>query len=379
MTASCPGLSASTSIPKMSCVFGPSLIWNRGSAVVSVESISSTRPSSGAALFAAGNEIAKRAPAASGSARSCGGRDDAATRASGRPAHAAASCRVVMEAPLAVEQWWAADGVALLHLPREREDALLAERLADDLEAHGQASRVQATGHRRHRQPGETQHERGGDPIHVRLHLLPGDRCGIVLLDGEGRHRHAGRHEVVEPLEQLAEQVPQTAARRLGGGELAGRRPEPGLHVVGDVGAEAMQLVESGMHLCHEPQAAQRQERGACEREVELDDLHARPELLQRARRPAAHVLDHGVDADPGDVGTVCDPQARRDAGRDGTNEIPPPPRPPPRPPPPPPPAPPPPPPPPPPPRPPRPPPPPPPPAPVPPPPPCPHPCPLPR
>src|SRR3989441_11696982 len=82
----------------------------------------------------------------------------AATRASGRPTHAAASWRVVMEAPLAVEQWWAADGVALLHLPREREDALLAERLADDLEAHGQASRVQATGHRRHRQPGETQH-----------------------------------------------------------------------------------------------------------------------------------------------------------------------------------------------------------------------------
>src|SRR3989441_3207374 len=52
------------------------------------------------------------------------------------------------------------------------------------------------SGHRRHRQPGETQHERGGDPVHVRLHLLPGDRCGIVLLDGEGRHGHAGRHEV---------------------------------------------------------------------------------------------------------------------------------------------------------------------------------------
>src|SRR2546426_3620865 len=147
MTASCPGLSASTSIPKMSCVFGPSLIWNRGSAVVSVESISSTRPSSGAALFAAGNEIAKRAPAASGSARSCGGRDDAATRASGRPAHAAASWRVVMEAPLAVEQWWAADGGALLHLPREREDALLAQRLARDLEAPGQASRVRSEEH----------------------------------------------------------------------------------------------------------------------------------------------------------------------------------------------------------------------------------------
>src|SRR5256885_8913999 len=185
MTASCPGLSASTSIPKMSCVFGPSLIWNRGSAVVSVESISSTRPSSGAALFAAGNEIAKRAPAAGGSARSCGGRDDAATRASGRPTDAAASWRVVMEAPLAVEQWWAADGMALLHLPREGEDALLAERLADDLEAHRQASRVQATGHRRHRQPGETQHEPGGDPIHGRLHLLPGDDRGVDADPGD--------------------------------------------------------------------------------------------------------------------------------------------------------------------------------------------------
>src|SRR3989442_10031050 len=195
MTASCPGLSASTSIPKMSCMFGPSLIWNRGSAVVSVESISSARPSSGAALFAAGNEIAKRAPAAGGSARSWGGRDDAATRASGRAAHAA-SWRLVMETPLAVEQWWTADGVALLHLCREGEDALLAERLADDLEAHRQAPRVQATGHRRHRQPGETQHERGGDPIHGRLHLLPGDRCGIVLLDGEGRHRRSEERRV---------------------------------------------------------------------------------------------------------------------------------------------------------------------------------------
>src|SRR2546422_4067834 len=139
MTASCPGLSASTSIPKMSCVFGPSLIWNRGSAVVSVESISSTRPSSGAALFAAGNEIAKRAPAAGGSARSCGGRDDAATRASGRPTDAAASWRGVMEAPLAVGQWWAADWMALLPPPREGEDAPLAERPAHDLEAHPQA------------------------------------------------------------------------------------------------------------------------------------------------------------------------------------------------------------------------------------------------
>src|SRR2546428_4558162 len=130
MTASCPGLSASASIPKMSCVFGPSLIWNRGSAVVSVESISSTRPSSGAALLGAGNEIAKRAPAASGSARSCGGRDDAATRASGRPAHAAASWRVVLEAPLAVEQWGAAGGGALLHLPRRGEGAPLGGRLS---------------------------------------------------------------------------------------------------------------------------------------------------------------------------------------------------------------------------------------------------------
>src|SRR2546425_7883234 len=134
MTASCPGLSASTSIPKMSCVFGPSLIWNRGSAVVSVESISSTRPSSGAALFAAGNEIAKRAPAASGSARSCGGRDDAATRASGRRAHAAASWRVVMEAPLAVGQGRAAVGVELRHLPRGRQDLLLPERRAREYE-----------------------------------------------------------------------------------------------------------------------------------------------------------------------------------------------------------------------------------------------------
>src|SRR5256885_3517677 len=148
MTASCPGLSASTSIPKMSCVFGPSLIWNRGSAVVSVESISSTRPSSGAALFAAGNEIAKRAPAAGGSARSCGGRDDAATRASGRPAHAAASWRVVMEAPLAVEQWWAAGGVALLHLPRERGAPPLAGRLAGEPAAHGPAPPAPATGAR---------------------------------------------------------------------------------------------------------------------------------------------------------------------------------------------------------------------------------------
>src|SRR2546422_6911176 len=134
MTASCPGLSASTSIPKMSCMFGPSLIWNRGSAVVSVESISSTRPSSGAALFATGNEIAKRAPAAGGSARSWGGRDDAATRASGRPAHAAASWRGGMEAHLAVEERGAGGGGALLHLPPEREDALLAERLGGDLE-----------------------------------------------------------------------------------------------------------------------------------------------------------------------------------------------------------------------------------------------------
>src|SRR2546427_9406354 len=175
ITASCPGLSPSTSIPKMSCVLGPSLIWSRGSAVVSVESISTTRPSSGAALFAAGNEIAKRAPAAGGSARSCGGRDDAATRASGRAAHAA-SWRLVMETPLAVKQWWTADGVALLHLCREREDALLAERLADDLEAHRQGPPVPTHRHRCHRKPGEAQHERGGDPVHVRLHLLPGDR-----------------------------------------------------------------------------------------------------------------------------------------------------------------------------------------------------------
>src|SRR2546430_12884698 len=119
MTASCPGLGGSTSIPKMSCVFGPSLVWNRGSAVVSVESISSARPSSGAALFAAGNEIAKRAPAAGGSARSRGGRDDAATRAIGRAAHAP-SRRLVMETPLAVEQWWTAARAALLHLGRER-------------------------------------------------------------------------------------------------------------------------------------------------------------------------------------------------------------------------------------------------------------------
>src|SRR5256886_11587313 len=168
MTASCPGLSASTSIPKMSCVFGPSLIWNRGSAVVSVESISSTRPSSGAGLFVAGNEIAKRAPAAGGSARSCGGRDGAATRASGRAAHAA-SWRLVMETPLAVEPWWKADGVALLHLCRERQDALLAARLADDLEAHRQAPRDRATGHRCHRKPAEAQHGRGGDPVHGRL------------------------------------------------------------------------------------------------------------------------------------------------------------------------------------------------------------------
>src|SRR2546427_11528789 len=119
----------------MSWVFGPSLIWNLGSAVVSVESISSTRPSSGAALFAAGNEIAKRAPAAGGSARLCGGCDDAATRASGRPAHAAASWRGGMATPLAGEQRWAADGGVLLPLRREREDALLAERLADHPDA----------------------------------------------------------------------------------------------------------------------------------------------------------------------------------------------------------------------------------------------------
>src|SRR2546425_7371693 len=160
MTASCPGLSASTSIPKMSCVLGPSLIWSRGSAVVSVESISSTRPSSGAALFAAGNEIAKRAPAAGARVRSRAGRDDAATRASGRAAHAA-SWRLVMETPLAVKQWWTADGVALLHLRREREDALLAERLADDLEAHRQAPPGQAPRHRCHRPPREAQPEPG--------------------------------------------------------------------------------------------------------------------------------------------------------------------------------------------------------------------------
>src|SRR2546428_7521381 len=124
MTASRPGLSPSTSIPKMSCVFGPSPIWNRGSAVVSVESISSTRPSSGAALFAAGNEIAKRAPAAGGRVRSRGGRDDAATRASGRAAHAA-SWRLVMETPLAIEQRGTADGGALLALCPQREDGLL--------------------------------------------------------------------------------------------------------------------------------------------------------------------------------------------------------------------------------------------------------------
>src|SRR3989441_13329441 len=130
ITASCPGLGPSTSIPKMSWVFGPSLIWNRGSAVVSVESISSARPSSGAALFAAGNEIAKRAPAAGGSARSWGGRDDAATRASGRPAHAAASWRGGMATPLAVEEGGGGDGGALLHLRPEGEDALPAGRLA---------------------------------------------------------------------------------------------------------------------------------------------------------------------------------------------------------------------------------------------------------
>ena len=50
MTASCPGWSPSTSMPKICWVLGLSLIWNRGSSFGSVESMTSNRPSSGVSL-----------------------------------------------------------------------------------------------------------------------------------------------------------------------------------------------------------------------------------------------------------------------------------------------------------------------------------------
>src|SRR5271154_6814533 len=58
MTGS-PGLSPSTVTPKTICDLGVSLIWLRGSSEGSVESTSSTRPSSGCALRAAGKESEK--------------------------------------------------------------------------------------------------------------------------------------------------------------------------------------------------------------------------------------------------------------------------------------------------------------------------------
>jgi len=59
MTAALPGFIPSTLIPKTICERGVSLIWFRGSSEGSVERHKSNRPSKGAALLAAGNEMEK--------------------------------------------------------------------------------------------------------------------------------------------------------------------------------------------------------------------------------------------------------------------------------------------------------------------------------
>ena len=62
IVAGSPGRQSSTFAPKISWVSSWSPTWNRGSALESLESMSSRRPLSGVALFAAGKLMANRGP-----------------------------------------------------------------------------------------------------------------------------------------------------------------------------------------------------------------------------------------------------------------------------------------------------------------------------
>ena len=206
-----------------------------------------------------------------------------------------------------------------LDLGRQGQHRLLAERLAHDLQTHRQPVGIEPARHRRDRKTGETQHEGGRDPIHVRLHFLAGHGLGIVLVHRKGRNRHARRDQVVELPEELAEQVPHPAARRFRGAEVARGRVEPGPNVTCHVGSEPVQLVHPWKHLRDEPQPAQREECPPTERQIELDFVDFDAELAEPDGGATAHRLDGRVDPDPGDIGAVGDPQAWRQAsGRRG-------------------------------------------------------------
>src|SRR5204863_1244125 len=105
------------------------------------------------------------------------------------------------------------------------------------------------------------------------------------------RDRHTRREKVVEFLEQIAEYAPDSSARLLGNPQLQGRGAQPGPDIARDILAEPFQLIQPWIHLRHEPQAAQSQERLASEGEVERDLFHGSADLLEPSRRTGAHLL----------------------------------------------------------------------------------------
>ncbi len=120
-----------------------------------------------------------------------------------------------------------------------------------------------------------------------------------------------GVTHVIEPREELAEAMPESASEILGRRNLGGRRAEAGAHVAGDVGAEFVLPIEARKHLRDEPQTAQRQKRRTAGREIEIDLLDLSADLRQRERGLAADALDVRIDADAREIGAVGDAQVR--------------------------------------------------------------------
>ena len=116
--------------------------------------------------------------------------------------------------------------------------------------------------------------------------------------------------------------MPEPTSEILRGSQLFRRHLQARAHVVADVRAKTILLVEPGKHLRDEPEPAQREECGPARREVELQIFDMGAAIFQAERRRAANTLDGGIDADAGDIGTVRGMHASSHAGLHGGDKI---------------------------------------------------------
>jgi hypothetical protein len=112
---------------------------------------------------------------------------------------------------------------------------------------------------------------------------------------------------MIVALEQPPHAVPDLTAHLLSRREVLRRQLESGAHVVDDVDAALVDLVESRVHLRDEPEPAQREERRPPDRQIELHLLDVDAFVLQPEDRVATDRLDLLVDTDTRDVAAIRD------------------------------------------------------------------------